>query len=197
MNILTYLALGDSYTIGEAVFPIESFPYQFAAQLKALGINVAEPKVIAKTGWTTDELQTAIEAESLTQTFDFVTLLIGVNNQYRGYSKDTYREEFKSLLQTAISFAGGDIKKVFVLSIPDWGVTPFGLASGRNIEEIANEIDAFNAINKEETLVMGVSYTDITSGSRNAAADLSLVAEDGLHYSGKMHLQWASSINLP
>ncbi|RYG21289.1 MAG: SGNH/GDSL hydrolase family protein [Chitinophagaceae bacterium] len=192
--ILTYLALGDSYTIGESVTASESFPYQFAAQLKAQQLNLTTPKIIAKTGWTTDELQAAIKAENLTQTFDFVTLLIGVNNQYRGYSKVTYRKEFKELLQTAIGFAGGNKKRVFVLSIPDWGVTPFGLSSGKNKKEIADEIDAFNAINKEETLAQEVSYTDITPASRNAASDLSLVAKDGLHYSGKMHLQWAAAI---
>jgi lysophospholipase L1-like esterase len=191
--LLTYLALGDSYTIGESVEPSESFPHQFANQLKAQGLKVTVPKIIAKTGWTTDELQTAIKAENLTRHFDFVTLLIGVNNQYRGYSKVTYRKEFKELLQTAVDFAAGNKKRVFVISIPDWGVTPFGLASGKSIKDIANDIDAFNAINKEETLAMDVSYTDITPGSRNAATDLSLVAKDGLHYSEKMHLQWASS----
>ena len=192
--VLTYLALGDSYTIGESVIESESFPYQFAGQLKAQGLNVTKPKIIAKTGWTTDELQVAIKAENLNQTFDFVTLLIGVNNQYRGYSKITYRKEFKELLQTAISFAGRNKKRVFVISIPDWGVTPFGLSSGKSTKSIAEEIDAFNAINKEETLAQQVSYTDITPGSRNAATDLSLVAKDGLHYSGKMHLQWAAAI---
>lgn len=187
--LLTYLALGDSYTIGESVEPSESLPYQFATRL-----NITTPKIIAKTGWTTDELQAAIKVENLNQHFDFVTLLIGVNNQYRGYAKETYRKEFKELLQTAINFAAGNKKRVFVISIPDWGVTPFGLASGKSIKEIANDIDAFNSINKEETLAMDVSYTDITPGSRNAATDLSLVAKDGLHYSGKMHLQWAAAI---
>ncbi|SFG60819.1 SGNH/GDSL hydrolase family protein [Pedobacter insulae] len=195
-SALTYLALGDSYTIGEAVSQSESFPYQVAAQLKLQGMNVASPKIIAKTGWTTDELQAAIKAEELTEKFDIVTLLIGVNNQYRGYSKDTYRKEFKELLQTAINFAGGNVNKVFVISIPDWGVTPFGKGSGRDTKLIAEEIDAYNVINKEETLALKVSYTDITPGSRKAATDLSLVATDGLHYSGKMHLQWALSLPL-
>lgn len=192
--VLTYLALGDSYTIGESVPLSESFPYQFATQLRGKGFNVADPKIIAKTGWTTDELQAAIKAENLTQTFDFVTLLIGVNNQYRGNSKITYRKEFKELLQTAINFAGGNKKRVVVLSIPDWGVTPFGLSSGKSAKAIADEIDAFNAINREETLAQEISYTDITPASRNAATDLALVAKDGLHYSGKMHLQWAAAI---
>lgn len=183
---LTYLALGDSYTIGEAVSQQESFPYQLAAQLK-----IAAPKIIAKTGWTTGELQEAIKAENLNQNFDMVTLLIGVNNQYRGNSQTIYRKEFKELLQTAINFAGKNKKMVFVVSIPDWGVTPFGKSSGRNQQTIAQEIDAFNAIAKEETLAMGVSYTDITPGSRNAATDLSLIASDGLHPSGKMYKEWA------
>ena len=126
---LTYLALGDSYTIGEAVSQQESFPFQLVTQLKTSNISVAKPKVIARTGWTTDELQTAIRAENITQNYDLVTLLIGVNNQYRGYSLDTYRKEFKELLNTAISFAGKNNKRVFVVSIPDWGVTPFGKSS--------------------------------------------------------------------
>lgn len=191
---LTYLALGDSYTIGEAVPQQESFPFQLVTQLKTNNITVAKPKVIAKTGWTTDELQTAIKAENITQSYDLVTLLIGVNNQYRSYSLDTYRKEFKELLNTAISFAGKNKKRVFVVSIPDWGVTPFGKNSGRNIQTIASEIDAFNAIKKEETLAAGVSYTEITLASRNAATDLSLVAKDGLHPSGKMYAEWAAKV---
>lgn len=193
---LNYLALGDSYTIGEAVEQKDSFPYQFAVRLKQQGLSIAEPKVIAKTGWTTDELQAAIKTENITQNFDIVTLLIGVNNQYRGYAKENYRKEFVQLLHAAVNFAGGNTNRVFVISIPDWGVTPFGLSSGKNTKDIANEIDAFNAINKEETLALKVNYTDITPSSRKVATDLSLVAADGLHYSGKMHLQWVSSIDL-
>lgn len=191
---LTYLALGDSYTIGEAVQANESFPYQLVAQLKAHNLNVQTPKVIAKTGWTTDELQAAIKEANLQTSFDVVTLLIGVNNQYRGYSQTTYRKEFKTLLQTALAFAGQNKKHVFVVSIPDWGVTAFGKNSGRNIQTIAQEIDAFNAINKEESLALGVSYTDITPASRNALTDASLVASDGLHPSGKMYGEWAIKV---
>lgn len=194
---LTYLALGDSYTIGEAVDQKESFPYQLTAQLKIEGKNLAaSPKVIAKTGWTTDELQLAIKAENLNQSFDMVTLLIGVNNQYRGYSATIYRKEFKELLQTAIDFAGKNKKHVFVVSIPDWGVTPFGKSSGRDLQTITQEIDAFNAIAKEETLALGISYTDITPGSRKASTDLSLVATDGLHPSGKMYQEWAVKVSM-
>lgn len=191
---LTYLALGDSYTIGEAVEQELSFPYQLLRELNAQNIRFAHPKIIAKTGWTTDELQTAIEAENITQKFDIVTLLIGVNNQYRGNSPITYRKEFKELLQTAIGYANGNKKHVFVVSIPDWGVTPFGKDSGKNQQTVTLEIDAFNAINKEETLVLGMSYTDITPGSRFAATDLSLVATDGLHPSGKMYAEWALKV---
>lgn len=191
---LNYLALGDSYTIGEAVEQQLSFPYQLVRELANQNIQFANPKIIAKTGWTTDELQTAIREENLSQKFDIVTLLIGVNNQYRGNSQETYRKEFKELLQTAINYAGGTKAHVFVVSIPDWGVTPFGKNSGKNIQTIASEIDAFNAINKQETLALGISYTDITPGSRIAATDLSLVATDGLHPSGKMYAAWAFEV---
>lgn len=191
---LTYLALGDSYTIGESVAQKLSFPYQLASTLNTQNITVATPKIIAKTGWTTSELQAAVKTENITQHFDFVTLLIGVNNQYSGHSATSYRKAFKELLQTAISFAGGNKGHVFVVSIPDWGVTPFGKDSGKDIRVIAQEIDAFNAINKQETLALDISYTDITPASRNAATDLSLVAGDGLHPSGKMYGEWAAKV---
>jgi lysophospholipase L1-like esterase len=190
----TYLALGDSYTIGESVKQTESFPYQLQSLLKAKGTNVADPKIIAVTGWTTDELQSAIKKEHLTATYSFVTLLIGVNNQYRGYPISTYKKEFSELLQTAITFTGGNKDKVFVVSIPDWGATPFGKNSGRNTQTIANEIDSFNAANQEITLAAGVSYTNITPASRNAATDLSLVANDGLHPSAKMYAGWSDAL---
>ena len=192
---LTYLALGDSYTIGEAVEQKLSFPYQLVSELATQNVFVTTPKIIAKTGWTTDELQSAIKVENVTQKFDIVTLLIGVNNQYRGNSRITYRKEFAALLQTAISYANGNKKHVFVVSIPDWGMTPFGKSSGKDIAKISAEIDAFNAIAKEETLAMNVSYTDITPDSRNAGADLSLVATDGLHPSGKMYAEWAVKVS--
>ena len=192
---LTYLALGDSYTIGEAVEQKLSFPYQLVSELATQNVFVTTPKIIAKTGWTTDELQSAIKVENVTQKFDVVTLLIGVNNQYRSNPQITYRKEFAALLQTAISYANGNKKHVFVVSIPDWGITPFGKSSGKDIAKISAEIDAFNAIAKEETLAMNVSYTDITLGSRNAGTDLSLVATDGLHPSGKMYAEWAVKVS--
>lgn len=191
---ISYLALGDSYTIGESV-PLESnFPYQLYSLLKTEGLDVGKPYIIAKTGWTSSELQEAIKLTALKQKFGMVTLLIGVNNQYRGESKEKYRIEFKTLLQTALDFAGGNKAHVFVVSVPDWGITPFGLASGRDQQVIATEIDAFNVINKEETLALGISYTDITADSRKALTDKTLVADDGLHYAEKMHAQWASAV---
>jgi lysophospholipase L1-like esterase len=187
---ISYLALGDSYTIGEEV-PIENcFPYQLADSLNQSGFMVNRPKIIATTGWTTNELQDAIAKSGLNQKFDLVTLLIGVNNQYRGESLNIYREEFKSLLQTAIDFTNGNKARVFVLSIPDWGVTPYAINSGRDQELIAREIDAFNTINHEETILLDVSYTNVTTSSRKAGSEMDLLTKDELHYSAKMYAEW-------
>lgn len=188
---LSYLALGDSYTIGESVEAELNFPNQLVGQLNEKGLAVNAPRIIARTGWTTSELSSAIGSAGLTGKFNVVTLLIGVNNQYRGESLETYRKEFKQLLQTAISYADGDKTHVFVISIPDWGVTRFAKGSGRDPGVIAAEIDAFNAVNKQETLALGISYTDITPASRLAANDTGLIASDGLHPSGKMYKDWA------
>lgn len=188
----TYLALGDSYTVGEAVLRKESFPYQLVTQLNINGSEIAEPKVIAVTGWTTAELNSGIKAAKLSKTYDFVTLLIGVNNQYRKYSAETYRKEFFDLLNIAINHSSKGLNSVFVISIPDWGHTPFGQL--RNPEEISAEIDKFNAINKEVALNAGVHYIDITPGSRLALTDQSMNAADGLHPSGKMYEEWVKQI---
>jgi lysophospholipase L1-like esterase len=179
------LALGDSYTIGESVPEAERFPNQLARQL-----GIAAPQIIAKTGWTTDELNVAIDAANVTGTYDLVTLLIGVNNQYRGRDAEEYRREFAALLQRAIAFAGGDPGKVIVVSIPDWGVTPF--AEGRDRAKIAAEIDRYNAINREEAQRAGARYADITPISRRN--DPALVAPDGLHPSGKQYGEWVRVI---
>jgi lysophospholipase L1-like esterase len=192
---LSYLALGDSYTIGEEVTQSESFPYQLKTNLSTQAINLSAPQIIATTGWTTGELIAGIKAEKLTSKYDLVTLLIGVNNQYRGNSIDLYRTEFKELLKTAIEFAGGNTAHVFVVSIPDWGATAYGVQSGKDVQIIAQEIDAFNAVNKEETLKAGISYTDITPASRHASADASLITTDGLHPSGKMYKEWADALS--
>lgn len=190
-NEISYLAIGDSYTIGEAVPLQGGFPHQLTTILKDNGLDVGTPHIIAKTGWTTSELQEAIKKANLNEKFTVVTLLIGVNNQYRGESKEKYRKEFKELLQTALGFANGNKAGVFVVSIPDWGLTPYGLESGRDIPAVSSDIDAFNAINKEETLSQGISYTDITPGSRLVVSDKELVASDGLHPSAKMYREWA------
>ena len=191
---LKYLALGDSYTIGESVAPDQSFPYQLSAKLDLSGIKMSLPEIIAATGWTTNELIKAIEEKNLQERYDLVTLLIGVNNQYRGYSSEVYRQEFKELLKTAIMYAGGNKSHVYVISIPDWGVTPFAKKSNRDLKKISSQIDLFNAIKKEETLREGIQYVDITPSSRKAELDLELIAEDGLHPSGKMYGKWVEQL---
>jgi lysophospholipase L1-like esterase len=185
---LRYLALGDSYTIGESVDETERFPNQLAALLAGKGVTV-EVTIIARTGWTTDELWRGIQAQTVTPPYDMVSLLIGVNNQYRGRDIEEYREGFVFLLDKAIEYAGGDVKRVIVFSIPDWGVTPF--AAGRDAAQIAAEIDVFNQVNLEETQKAGAHYVDVTPVSRKAKDDPSLIAGDGLHPSGRMYAEWA------
>lgn len=188
----TYLALGDSYTIGEAVAQAESFPYQLKKLLGQNQLTLSDPKIIATTGWTTDELQNGIKQAKLTSKYDVVTLLIGVNNQYRDYSIEVYKKEFSELLQEAIAFANGNSKHVFVISIPDWSVTPYAKGSTKSAATIAEEIDRFNAVNRQITLAAGVDYTDITPASRRAATEPELIAKDGLHPGAKMYAEWAN-----
>jgi lysophospholipase L1-like esterase len=185
------LALGDSYTIGESVSAHERWPVRLAAMLRARGIRVADPVIVARTGWTTDELAAGIDASQPPGTFGLVTLLIGVNNQYRERSVDEYRVQFRSLLKRAIAFAGARASKVIVVSIPDWGVTPFAHKSGRDIGRIAAEIDAFNAVAREEAKSLEASFVDITPISRRAGVEPGLLAGDGLHPSGSMYEEWA------
>ena len=189
---LRYLALGDSYTIGESVPENERWPVQLVNALRTQGAAVENAEIIAQTGWTTDELADAIIAADPQGPYDLVSLLIGVNNQYRGRSQDEYREQFVDLLEQAIVFADGDPAKVFVVSIPDWGVTPF--AARQDAQAIGAEIDAFNAINREESEKAGVAYIDITLISRRALAEPELIAGDGLHPSGKMYTEWVGLI---
>lgn len=187
----TLLCLGDSYTIGEAVSEQERFAMQAVALLKAEKIYFEEPIIIAQTGWTTDELALAIREKNLIGHFDYVTLLIGVNNQYRGRDLENYRQEFHELLNTAIEFSDRKPTNVFVLSIPDWGVTPFAANDKRGENKISEEIDLFNAINKDETLKAKAHYIDITPVSREAKNNPSFIAGDGLHPSGLMYAEWA------
>jgi lysophospholipase L1-like esterase len=191
-TLKTYLALGDSYTIGEAVPQAESFPFQLRALLNQQGVRVDAPTVVATTGWTTDELITAIDQSGLVgKQYNFVTLLVGVNDQYRGMSQDNYRIKFKHVLDMAIQFVGGNPKHVFVLSIPDYGVTPF--AKGQNAA-IGPQIDQFNAINRSISETEAVNYLDITGISREAATESDLIASDGLHPSGKMYNLWVQRL---
>ena len=188
----SYLALGDSYTIGEQVPIDENFPYQLTKLLRKEKIEVADPVIVAKTGWTTDELAMAVREEGIKETFSFVTLLIGVNNQYRGRELDNYKQEFSQLLDQAIVFANGHTQKVFVLSIPDWGATPF--AEGKDRQNIAKEIDAYNAAKKEITLAHKCNYCDITDSTRKNGTTKEYLAEDGLHPSAREYTIWAESL---
>lgn len=188
----TYLALGDSYTIGQSVLEKDRFPVILVDELNKMDIKYNPPKIIAKTGWTTDELKVAIDLEDINEQYDFVSLLIGVNNQFRGRSIEEFRIQFIDLLETAIKFANNKPENVVVVSIPDWGVSPF--AQNRDTEKIASEIDAFNAVKKEETLKKGVLFVDITPVSRLAKNNLNYIAEDGLHFSGEMHRLWVAEI---
>ena len=187
-RVVDILALGDSYTIGESVAEGERWPVLLAAALRAGGQPVAEPRIIARTGWTTDELAQAIAAAKPGSDYDLVTLLIGVNDQYRGRSINDYPERFSALLAQAIGFAGGRPGRVLVLSIPDWGATPY--ATGRDRARIAAEIDAYNALNRAATEAAGARYVDVTPVSREAATDAGLLAPDGLHPSGAMYARW-------
>ena len=187
-----YLALGDSYTIGESVPVADRWPVQLVAALRAQGLAIADPEIIAKTGWTTAELANGIDQAQAQGPYDLVSLLIGVNNQYRGLSQEQYREEFVELLDTAVAFANNDPNRVFVVSIPDWGVTPFG--QRRDSEEVSAAIDAFNAINRAETENRGIVYIDITPISQQAIDNRTLIADDGLHPSGKMYRLWVEEM---
>ena len=189
---LTYLALGDSYTIGEGLPLTQSFPYQTVALLRQAGKAFSAPEVIAKTGWTTDELQESIRQQNFLSKYDFVTLLIGVNNQYRGRDIINYKEEMEKLLEQAIAFAGGKPERVVVVSIPDYSVTPFAKNTDR--QKIRQEIDQFNTLNKALAIQYKAGYLDITDSAREAENDGSLLAADGLHPSEKVYKKWAERL---
>lgn len=189
-----YLALGDSYTIGEAVASDQRFPVLLVKRLRKAGIEIGNPKIVAKTGWTTDELDEAIDKAQLEPPYDLVTLLIGVNNQYRGRGVAEYRGQFEDLLERSVKLAGGEAAHVVVVSVPDWGVTPFARKDERTREEIAEAIDAFNAVNREITGDHGARYIDVTDISREVADDILLVANDGLHPSAQQYRRWTDRI---
>ncbi len=186
---MRYLALGDSYTIGESVSPAERWPVLLTALLRKEGLALDEPQIIATTGWTTDELWAGMDRAAPQGPFGLVSLLIGVNNQYRGRELAEYEAQFQSLLERAIKLAGGQVRRVLVLSIPDWGVTPF--AAGHDRGAIGRAIDQFNAANASAARQAGARYIDVTPISRQAAADAALIAGDGLHPSGRMYAEWA------
>ena len=182
---LRYLALGDSYTIGEAVDEAGRWPMQLARLLRMEGVLIGDPRIIA-----TDELDAAITAAEPLGEHDFVSLLIGVNNQYRGRDVEEYRTQFAALLWRAIGFARNRPDRVLVLSIPDWGVTPFAAQSGRDVAQIARELDAYNLAAREACAQRGVAFVDITAISRARGSEAAMVAEDGLHPSAAMYTEW-------
>ncbi|MFN9716007.1 MAG: SGNH/GDSL hydrolase family protein [Planctomycetota bacterium] len=195
--VLTILSLGDSYTIGEGVAPEKRWPVQLAVSMRSLGLDARDTQIIARTGWTTGELRKGIEESQVEARYDWVTVLIGVNNQYRGRSPDEYRKELNELIRYAIEKAGSHPKRVIVLSIPDWGVTPFAKEKGKDPAKIAEEIDTYNRVKREEAERLGVHFVDITDISREAGLDDSklpaekrLLADDGLHPSGAMYQRW-------
>lgn len=190
---LKFLSLGDSYTIGESVTEDDRWPVQLAGLLRADKVDVADPDIIAKTGWTTAELQTAIAERDNKNKYDLVSLMIGVNNQYRGQSVETYRTDFRALLETAVRFANGKANRVFVLSIPDWGQSPFARNRDKDPAKVGQEIDAFNAVAQDECQKAGVAFVDITPLTRSAAGDASQFADDGLHYAGNQMKHWADA----
>lgn len=198
-TVLTYLALGDSYTIGQSVAIEDRYPVQAAKLLQADQLNCSPPEIIATTGWTTADLLNALatappELSTLkpAHPYSVVTLLIGVNNQYQGLPQSEYRDQFTSLLRQSIALAGNSTSHVVVLSIPDYSVTPY--AHGHNTTFIAAQIDSFNLINYKLSQDYQVHYLDITADSRKALDDPSLIASDGLHFSGKEYAIWAEKL---
>lgn len=192
--VLRYLALGDSYTIGEGVGDGERWPELWARALAKIGNDVEPPRLIARTGWATDELAAALDAAEPLGQWDLVSLLIGVNDQYRGRTAEQYAPAYAALLERAITLAGDRPERVLALSIPDWSVTPFAIASGRDRPGIAAQLDAFNAVARGACLKRGVAFLDVTGLSREAGMDPDLLVDDGLHPSAKMYAAWVERI---
>lgn len=192
MNKHNYLALGDSYTIGEGVAADKNFPNQLVSLLQEeYDIEFQTPEIIAVTGWTTDELKAGIAERDPQGSYDLVTLLIGVNNQYRGRDVQEYRTEFEALLEQAVSFAGGNYKHVIVISIPDWGHTPFAREKEVDESKVAAEIASYNEAKQAVTLAKGVRFLDITGMTKTLAQDTAYLVADQLHYSDKLYREWA------
>jgi lysophospholipase L1-like esterase len=185
---LRFLALGDSYTAGEQVAPAERFPLQLARRLRAMQINIEDPRIIAHAGWTSGDLSAGISAANLSEIYDLVTLLIGVNNQYRGLALEDYRLEFRGLVYRAVELAGGEEKRVIVISLPDWGQTPF--AKNFNHTLISQQIDAYNQANRAESSLAGVRYADISAKSRALLKQAGMLASDELHPSAQQYAAW-------
>ncbi|MBC7889867.1 MAG: SGNH/GDSL hydrolase family protein [Ferruginibacter sp.] len=192
MKTYSYLALGDSYTIGEQVNLLQSFPYQTVQLLRAAGLNFYAPEIIASTGWTTEELKLAIDESLLQAEYDFISVLIGVNNQYQGRSVDEFRVHFRVILELAIQQAGGVAKNVIVLSIPDWGVTPFAI--NKSPEKVRSEIDMYNFICQAEAEHFQTRFIDITQSQRLDGNREAFLAPDLLHPSQKEYAKWAEQI---
>jgi lysophospholipase L1-like esterase len=188
------LALGDSYTIGEGVAEYERWPNQLAAMLRGGGTAIDEPEIVARTGWTTDELAAAMDKHLFHPPYDLVTLMIGVNNQYRGRDLDNYRSEFRALLTRAIALAGNRPQHVIVVSIPDWSVTRYGRGSGRDLAHVASEIDAFNTANAAIATSLNTRYANVTPASRAGGDHADMLVADGLHPSAKMYRTWLDAI---
>jgi lysophospholipase L1-like esterase len=191
-HYFTCLTLGDSYTIGESVALHESFPYQVIQTLRNDGLHFHAPEIIAKTGWTSFELAEHLLHTKLNEQYDFVTLLVGVNNQYRGAAAKEFAADFNFLLRKAIHLSGEKPDHVIVLSIPDWGVTTF--AKEKNGKKISEEIDAFNKICESAAKELDTHFINITEDTRKAKQDQTLLAADGLHYSEKAHAVWAEKV---
>lgn len=189
-----FLALGDSYTIGEGVPEAGRWPVQLARALRAEGIALADPDIVATTGWTTDELAAGIDAAAPVGDYALVSLQVGVNNQYRGRPLDEFRAQFAELLQRAVALAGDVPGRVLVLAIPDWGVTPFGAASGRDTDEIARALDAFNAAAAQQAHLAGARFVDIAPISRAHGGKAPMLTDDGLHPSAALYTQWAEHV---
>jgi len=188
---ISYLALGDSYTIGESVPTNHNFPYQLADSLGDNNKGYESPVIIARTGWRTDQLMEAIESAHLQKEYDLVTLLIGVNNEFQGRSIEEYERDFMLLCKKSIELAGNKKERVYILSIPDYGYTPYGSS---NRDHISQRIDLFNAVNKRISDSLELHYIDITGISRKGLAEPGLVADDGLHPSAKMYGLWVKAI---